>query len=159
MSRSGRWLSTLLVAVVGVGANQGARLRDVVERGNDAWVRAGRTLQKAELEPFFAGEALTYLGDILASSRDDGVYMELELLGVEYRKIEVSPEENTGSVAVSETWRVTWRHLGTDACEVILKPRVRRQTYRLQRFGRRWLIVGIEEEPNLPKIETQECPN
>lgn len=84
--------------------------------------------------------------------------MDLELLKVEYRGIEIAPDGKHGSVTVSEYWRVTARRLDTGQCEVILKPRERRQTYRLTMTKAGWRIVGIDEEPNLPKIETEECP-
>jgi hypothetical protein len=151
-------LLALAVAVVILGATREASLRKVVERGNEAWIKAGRTLDKAVLEPFFAGEAFTDLSQILASSREDQMYMDLELIKVDYRTIVVDPDGRNGSVTVSEFWRVTWRHVGTDQCEVILKPRERRQTYQLSTTDEGWRIVRIIEEPNLPKIETEECP-
>ena len=153
-------LATLMcLAIANIAADRGADLRKVVESGNEAWIKAGRELKKDLLEPYFAGPALTDLAQILASMREDGTYMDLELVRVDYRKVMVDPAGTTGSVAVSEYWRVTYRRIDTHKCEVILKPRERRQTYRLQTTASGWRIFKVEEEPNLPKIETQECPS
>ena len=157
--RSKGLLLVLGLAFISLGASSESRLREIVKRGNEAWVIAGRTLKKEPLEPYFAGEALAYLSNILTTSQAEGVYMDLELVKVEYRNIVINPDRVTGLVTVSEYWRVTWRHLGTDKCDVILKPRERRQTYRFQKAGADWRIVGIDEEPNPPPIETQECPS
>jgi len=147
------------LALVGLGADQATSLRKVVERGNEAWIKAGRTLDKGVLEPFFDGQAFADLARILASMREDQMYMDLELVRIEYRSVVVDPDGKNGSVAVSEFWRVTSRHLGTGECEVILKPRERRQTYRLTTTGQGWRIIRIEEDPNPPKLETEECPH
>ena len=157
MSSFGRAALPLVVAVVSFGAGQDPKLVKAVERGNLAWVQAGRTLDSSVLKPYFSGNALKELSDILAGTRDDGFYMELKLVDVKYHEVVLEPDGRHGSVAVSEFWRVTFRHIGTDKCEVVLKPRDRRQTYRLESTGLGWRIVAIEEEPNLPKLETEEC--
>jgi hypothetical protein len=152
-------LLALCLTISNIGADQGADLRKVVEAGNEAWIKAGRDLKNEPLEAYFAGTALADLAQILASMREDGAYMDLELVKVVYRTVMVDQGGKTGSVAVSEYWRVTYRRIDTHKCEVILKPRERRQTYRLQTTPGGWRIFKVEEEPNLPKIETQECPS
>jgi hypothetical protein len=159
MSRTSRGCLAVVLAVLCLAADDGSKLRKAVERGNLAWVQAGRTLDPGVLAPYFSGAALKELSEILASTREDGVYMELKLVDVKYRDVALESDGKHGSVAVSEFWRVTFRHIGTDECDTILKPRERRQTYRLESSGLGWRIIAIEEEPNLPKLETEECPS
>lgn len=159
MPRIDRVLMVGLFALVSLGADQATSLRKVVELGNEAWIKAGRTLDKGALAPFFDGQAFTDLAQILASMREDQVYMDLELIKIEYRSIVVDSGGKSGSVAVSEFWRITSRHLGTGQCEVILKPRERRQTYHLTRTDHGWRIIRMEEDADLPPIETEECPS
>jgi len=150
-------LCSFVLAMISLGADPSSAMLRTVKRGNDAWIKAGRTLDSRLIQPFFADEALAALDATIASARKDGVYMDLDLVHVYYRSMKLSQDHKNGSVDVSEYWRITWRRISTNECDVVLKPLERRQTYFLKATDQGWRIVRIVEEPNSRKIETESC--
>ena len=150
-------LCSTLLATVSLAADPSSAMLKTVKRGNDAWIRAGRTLDSRLIQPFFAEDAFNALDGTLASARKHGVYMDLDLVHVTYWNMKLGQDRKSGSVDVSEFWRITWRRQSTNECDVVLKPQERRQTYFLKATDQGWKIVRIVEEPNSRKIETESC--
>lgn len=150
-------LCGLALGLVSLAADPSTAMLKTVKRGNDAWIKAGRTLDSRPIQPYFAEDALQALEGTLTSARKSGVYMDLDLVRVTYRSMKLAQDRRSGSIDVSEFWRITWRRISTNDCDVVLKPLERRQTYFLKATDQGWRIVRIVEEPNSRKIETESC--
>ena len=150
-------LCSLALGVISLGADPASVMLKTVKRGNDAWIKAGRSLDSRLIQPYFAEDAFQALEGTLASARQHGVYMDLDLVHVYYRNMRLGQDHRSGSVDVSEFWRITWRRISTNDCQVVLKPLERRQTYFLKATDQGWRIVRIVEDPNSRRIEKESC--
>ena len=149
----------LLIALVACAAADGgdvpADLRAAVSQANEAFAAATRSLNVDRLSEHFDGQILESLSASVARAQQEKRYAVSTLNRIEWIDAEVNGDE--ADVVTVENWSHQHLRVGTDECLFQIPARDVRQTYRLQRSGAGWKVVGIIDDPANDAAQRTAC--
>jgi hypothetical protein len=132
-------------------------VRKVVERGNEAWIEAQRTLDPTPLRAWFRDQALQDFAEDLALSRTSGAVALVDQPRIVYERISVDTLDRGATVQTLETWQYSAHRLGSGECLYRAGPNSTRVTYLLRRDGARWYVVSTTSEAQGERAPRRAC--
>jgi hypothetical protein len=138
-----------------VPASVDSELRSTLTRANQAFIRAVRSNDPAQLSPYYAEEMLASLSRSIERAKEAGRYSVSELQDLRWHEVRV--RDGKAQVETTERWKHTHRFVATDDCAFVVPARDVRQTYHLERRSGGWVITRVVDDPENEPSKTIPC--
>ncbi len=153
-------LAATLAFSCGVACSESqARLnvRNAVEKGNEAWIEAQRTLDPIPLRIWFRDQALQDFAEDLALSRASNSVALLDPPTIVFERVSIDAQTLEATVQTLETWQYSAHRLGSGECLFRAGPNSTRVNYHLRRDGPRWQVVSMTSEAQGARAPKRPC--
>lgn len=130
-------------------------LKATLKRANQAFIRAVRSNDPAQLSPHFSGDILASLSKSIERAKEEGRYSISELQDVRWREVRVGNTE--AQVETTERWEHTHRFVATDKCAFVVPARDVSQTYHMEKRSGVWKVTKIVDAPDNEPSKAVPC--
>lgn len=133
-----------------------SELQATITSANQAFIRAVRSGDPAQLHPYYSGEIIASLSQSIERAKEAGMYSVSELQGVRWREARV--RAGSAQVEVTERWQHIHHFLATGKCAFVVPARDVSQTYHLEKNSSGWVVTKIVDDPDNEPSRGVPCP-
>ena len=134
-----------------------SQLRNAVYKASEAEIRANRENNPVLLRDAMAGEALLRGTQEIEIARREGYVQDSQLIRQEGWEFDLSPDQQTADVRLTETWRTRIRD-AAGRCVGEISNHAVPQTISLRRTGAVWTVVNIMTMGDVPPPQPCSVP-